>query len=135
MNLISTEHALCIYRDFVLRSEWSLINIPGTWGLGLISFSGLIRTVVLTLYSLLILYRLNVAMCNERYAKWYLESPSKMVHVLLESSSYCRYVKCVKVRTLVHKMQVRLGESLWSILVKQTLYFLTNYLVSMYLKN
>ena len=28
--LKSTEHTLCIYCDFVLRSEWSLINIPGT---------------------------------------------------------------------------------------------------------
>ena len=30
MYLKSTEHTLCIYYDFVLRSEWSLINIPGT---------------------------------------------------------------------------------------------------------
>ena len=34
MCLKSTEHTLCIYCDFVLRSEWSLINIPGTMGLG-----------------------------------------------------------------------------------------------------
>ena len=33
MYLKSTEHTYC---DFVLRSEWSLINIP--MGLGLISF-------------------------------------------------------------------------------------------------
>ena len=31
---MSTEHALWIYCDFVLRSEWSLINIPGTVGVG-----------------------------------------------------------------------------------------------------
>ena len=34
MYLKSTEHTLCIYCDFVLRSEWSLINIPGTMGVG-----------------------------------------------------------------------------------------------------
>ena len=34
MYLKSTEHTLCIYFDFVLRSEWSLINIPGTMGVG-----------------------------------------------------------------------------------------------------
>ena len=28
-------------------------------------------------------------------------------------------VKCANVRTLVYKMQVRLGESLWSICMKQ----------------
>ena len=34
MYLKSTEHTLCIYCDFVLRSEWSLINIPRTMGVG-----------------------------------------------------------------------------------------------------
>ena len=34
MYLKSTEQTLCIYCDFVLRSEWSLINIPGTMGVG-----------------------------------------------------------------------------------------------------
>ena len=32
--LKSTEHTLCIYFDFMLRSEWRLINIPGTMGVG-----------------------------------------------------------------------------------------------------
>ena len=34
MYLKSTDHTLFIYIDFVLRSEWSLINIPGTMGVG-----------------------------------------------------------------------------------------------------
>ena len=34
MYLKSTEHTFCIYFNFVLRSEWSLINIPGTIGVG-----------------------------------------------------------------------------------------------------
>ena len=33
-KLKSTEHTLCKYFDFVLISEWSLINIPGTMGAG-----------------------------------------------------------------------------------------------------
>ena len=38
---------------------------------------------------------------------------------------YVKYICEVYVRMLVYKMQVRLRESLWSILVKQTLYFIS----------
>ena len=34
MYLKSTEHTVCIYFDFVFRSERSLIDIPGTMGVG-----------------------------------------------------------------------------------------------------
>ena len=34
MYLRPTEHTLCIFFDFVFRSEWSLINIPGAMGVG-----------------------------------------------------------------------------------------------------
>ena len=49
MYLKSTEHTLCIYCDFVLRSEWSLINIPGAMGVGP---NKLLVVKILTKYSL-----------------------------------------------------------------------------------
>ena len=59
-------------------------------------------------------FELNEAKPNERDDKWFLAFPSKMVHKSSEKKSVCN------VRMLVYKMQVRLRELLWSILMKQT---------------
>ena len=60
----------------------------------------------------------------QRDDKWFLELPSETEQLLQIS---VKHEKCVNVRMLVYEMQVRLGESLWSILGKMTLQFLSNF--------
>ena len=57
---------------------------------------------------------------NETDDKRFLEFPSKMIECGSVFKICVKREKCVNVRTLVYKMQVRLRESLWSIF-RQTL--------------
>ena len=56
---------------------------------------------------------------NERDDKWFFKFPSGMIEcggVVMVNTVCVKSEKCANIRTLVYKMQVRLRESLWSIL-------------------
>ena len=62
--------------------------------------------------------------CNERDDKWFIECPSEMVEcesMVIVNTVCVEHEKCTYVKMLVYKMQERLGESSWSICMKQTL--------------
>ena len=58
-------------------------------------------------------------MCNERDDKWFLAKQDGIVR-----KCCVKHEKCANIGSLVYKMQVRQGESLWFTLTKWTLVFL-----------